>query len=70
VQRRYAELVRRTPSTPAPSCTASPPRQTAERILNGRLRLYPDKGHASMLTRKRAIREIVAFLRADDQPRT
>ena len=26
VQRRYAELVRRTPSTPAPSYTASPPR--------------------------------------------
>lgn len=45
-------------------------RLTAERIPNGRLRLYPDKGHASMLTRKRAIREIVAFLRADDQPRT
>jgi pimeloyl-ACP methyl ester carboxylesterase len=45
-------------------------RQTAERIPNGHLRLYPDKGHASVLTHKRAIREIVAFLRADDQPRT
>jgi pimeloyl-ACP methyl ester carboxylesterase len=45
-------------------------RQTAERIPNGRLRLYPDKGHAGVLTHKPAIREIVAFLRADDQPRT
>jgi pimeloyl-ACP methyl ester carboxylesterase len=45
-------------------------RQTAERIPNARLRLYPDKGHAGVLTHKPAIREIVAFLRADDQPRT
>jgi pimeloyl-ACP methyl ester carboxylesterase len=45
-------------------------RQTAERIPNGRLRLYPDKGHAGVLTHKPAIREIVAFLRTDDQPRT
>ena len=41
-------------------------RQTAERIPNGRLRLYPDKGHAGVLTHKPAIREIVAFLRADE----
>jgi pimeloyl-ACP methyl ester carboxylesterase len=45
-------------------------RQTAERIPNGRLRLYPDKGHAGVLTHRPAIREIVDFLRADDQPRT
>src|SRR5215213_5918994 len=45
-------------------------RQTAERIPHGRLRLYPDKGHAGVLTHKPAIGEIVAFLRADDQPRT
>ena len=45
-------------------------RQTAELIPHGRLRLYPDKGHAGVLTHKPAIREIVAFLRADDQPRT
>jgi pimeloyl-ACP methyl ester carboxylesterase len=43
-------------------------RQTAERIPHGRLRLYPDKGHAGVLTHKPAMREIVAFLRADDQP--
>jgi pimeloyl-ACP methyl ester carboxylesterase len=45
-------------------------RQTAERIPRGRLRLYPDKGHAGVLTHKPAIREIVAFLRTDDQPST
>jgi len=45
-------------------------RQTAERIPHGRLRLYPDKGHAGVLTHKPAIREIVAFLSAEDQPRT
>jgi pimeloyl-ACP methyl ester carboxylesterase len=45
-------------------------RETAERIPAGRLALYQDKGHASVMTHKRAIREIVAFLRADDQPRT
>jgi pimeloyl-ACP methyl ester carboxylesterase len=45
-------------------------RETAERIPNARLALYPDKGHAGVLTHKPAIREIVDFLRADDQPRT
>ena len=45
-------------------------RQTAERIPHGRLRLYPGKGHAGVLTHKPAIREIVAFLRTDDQPGT
>jgi pimeloyl-ACP methyl ester carboxylesterase len=45
-------------------------RQTAERIPHGHLRLYPDKGHAGMLTHKPATREIVAFLRTNDQPRT
>jgi pimeloyl-ACP methyl ester carboxylesterase len=45
-------------------------RETAERIPNGRLALYPDKGHAGVLTHKPATREIVAFLRTDDQPRT
>jgi pimeloyl-ACP methyl ester carboxylesterase len=43
--------------------------ETAERIPNARLALYPDKGHAGVLTHKPAIREIVAFLRAD-QPGT
>ena len=42
-------------------------RETAQRIPAGRLGLYPDKGHAGVLTHKRAIREIVAFLRADDR---
>ena len=45
-------------------------RETAERIPNARLCLYPDKGHAGVLTSKPALREIVAFLRADDQPET
>jgi pimeloyl-ACP methyl ester carboxylesterase len=45
-------------------------RETAERIPAGRLALYQDKGHAGVMTHKRAIREIVAFLRADDQVRT
>jgi pimeloyl-ACP methyl ester carboxylesterase len=45
-------------------------RETAERIPNARLRLYQDKGHAGVMTHKPAIREIVDFLRADDQPRT
>jgi pimeloyl-ACP methyl ester carboxylesterase len=45
-------------------------RETAECIPNARLRLYQDKGHAGVMTHKPAIREIVAFLRADDQPRT
>jgi pimeloyl-ACP methyl ester carboxylesterase len=43
-------------------------RETAERIPNARLSLYQDKGHAGVLTHRPAIREVVAFLRADDQP--
>ena len=43
---------------------------TAERIPNARLALYQDKGHAGVMTHKPAIREIVDFLRADDQPGT
>jgi pimeloyl-ACP methyl ester carboxylesterase len=42
-------------------------RETAERIPGARLRLYPGKGHAGVLTHRPAIREIVAFLRADQQ---
>jgi pimeloyl-ACP methyl ester carboxylesterase len=45
-------------------------RETAERIPNGRLSLYQGKGHADVLTYRPAIREIVAFLRTDDQPET
>jgi pimeloyl-ACP methyl ester carboxylesterase len=45
-------------------------RDTAERIPNARLALYQDKGHAGVMTHKPAIREIVEFLRADDQPGT
>jgi pimeloyl-ACP methyl ester carboxylesterase len=45
-------------------------RETAERIPDARLSLYPDKGHAGVMTHKPAIREIVAFLRADSQPPT
>ena len=45
-------------------------RDTAEGIPNARLALYQDKGHAGVMTHKPAIREIVAFLRADDQPGT
>jgi pimeloyl-ACP methyl ester carboxylesterase len=45
-------------------------RETAERIPDGRLRLYQGKGHAGVLTHKPAIREIVDFLRAEDQPGT
>jgi pimeloyl-ACP methyl ester carboxylesterase len=45
-------------------------RDTAERIPNARLALYQDKGHAGVMTHKPAIREIVDFLRADDQPGT
>jgi pimeloyl-ACP methyl ester carboxylesterase len=44
--------------------------ETAEGIPNARLRLYQDKGHAGVMTHKPAIREIVDFLRADDQPPT
>jgi pimeloyl-ACP methyl ester carboxylesterase len=40
-------------------------RQTAERIPGARLRLYPGKGHAGVLTHRPAIDEIVAFLTAD-----
>jgi pimeloyl-ACP methyl ester carboxylesterase len=45
-------------------------RETAESIPYGRLRLFPDKGHAGVITHRPAIREIVAFLGADDQPAT
>jgi pimeloyl-ACP methyl ester carboxylesterase len=45
-------------------------RETAERIPGARLSLYQDKGHAGVLTHKPAIREIVAFLRADQHPGT
>jgi pimeloyl-ACP methyl ester carboxylesterase len=45
-------------------------RDTAERIPNARLALYQDKGHAGVMTHKPAIREIIDFLRADDQPGT
>jgi hypothetical protein len=48
----------------------SSPEATAERIPDARLRLYPDKGHAGVLTHRRAIGEIVAFLTAGDQPET
>jgi pimeloyl-ACP methyl ester carboxylesterase len=44
--------------------------ETAERIPDARLALYPDKGHAGVMTHKPAIREIVDFLRADGQPPT
>jgi hypothetical protein len=47
------------------SCSGRRPRPSP----NGRLRLYPGKGHAGVLTHRPAIREIVSFLRADDQPR-
>jgi pimeloyl-ACP methyl ester carboxylesterase len=45
-------------------------RETAERIPDARLSLYQDRGHAGVMTHKPAIREIVAFLSADDQPPT
>jgi pimeloyl-ACP methyl ester carboxylesterase len=45
-------------------------RETAERIPDARLRLYQDKGHAGVMTHKPAVREIVAFLRVDQQPGT
>ena len=45
-------------------------RETAQRIPDARLSLYPDKGHAGVMTHKPAIREIVDFLRADGQPPT
>jgi pimeloyl-ACP methyl ester carboxylesterase len=40
-------------------------RETAERIPGARLALYQHKGHAGVITHRPAIREIVAFLRAD-----
>jgi pimeloyl-ACP methyl ester carboxylesterase len=43
-------------------------RETAERIPDARLSLYHDKGHAGVMTHKPAIREVVVFLRADQQP--
>jgi pimeloyl-ACP methyl ester carboxylesterase len=45
-------------------------RETAERIPDARLSLYQEKGHAGVMTHKPAIREIIDFLRADDQPGT
>jgi pimeloyl-ACP methyl ester carboxylesterase len=42
-------------------------RETADRIPGARLALYQHKGHAGVITHKPAIREIVAFLRADQQ---
>jgi pimeloyl-ACP methyl ester carboxylesterase len=45
-------------------------RETAEYIPDARLRLYQAKGHAGVMTHKPAIREIVDFLRGDDQPPT
>jgi pimeloyl-ACP methyl ester carboxylesterase len=41
--------------------------ETAERIPGARLRLDQGKGHAGVLTHRPAIREIVAFLLADQQ---
>jgi pimeloyl-ACP methyl ester carboxylesterase len=43
-------------------------RERAERIPDARLALYHDKGHAGVPTHRPAIREIVAFVRAGDQP--
>jgi pimeloyl-ACP methyl ester carboxylesterase len=43
-------------------------RETADRMPNARLALYHDRGHAGVLTHRPAIREIVAFLRADHPP--
>jgi pimeloyl-ACP methyl ester carboxylesterase len=42
--------------------------ETADRIPGARLALYQKKGHAGVITHRPAIREIVAFLRADRQP--
>jgi pimeloyl-ACP methyl ester carboxylesterase len=44
--------------------------ETAESIPDARLSLFPDKGHAGVITHRSAIRQIVAFLRADDEPAT
>jgi pimeloyl-ACP methyl ester carboxylesterase len=40
-------------------------RETADRIPDARLRLYPGKGHARVLTYPPAVREILRFLTAD-----
>jgi pimeloyl-ACP methyl ester carboxylesterase len=42
-------------------------RETADRIPGARLALYQGKGHAGVITHRPAIREIVAFLRANQQ---
>jgi pimeloyl-ACP methyl ester carboxylesterase len=42
-------------------------RGTAERIPGARLLLYPGKGHAGVMTHRPAIREVVAFLAADQR---
>jgi pimeloyl-ACP methyl ester carboxylesterase len=42
-------------------------RETAERIPGARLLLYPGKGHAGVMTHRPAVREIVAFLAADQR---
>jgi hypothetical protein len=41
--------------------------ETAERIPGARLALYQRKGHAGVITHKPAIREIITFLRTDQQ---
>jgi pimeloyl-ACP methyl ester carboxylesterase len=41
--------------------------ETADRISGARLALYQRKGHAGVITHRPAIREIIAFLRADQQ---
>jgi pimeloyl-ACP methyl ester carboxylesterase len=41
--------------------------ETADRIPGARLALYQHKGHAGVITHKPAIREIITFLRADQQ---
>ncbi len=43
--------------------------ETADRIPGSRLALYQDKGHAGVITHRPAIREIIAFLRADQPAR-
>jgi pimeloyl-ACP methyl ester carboxylesterase len=43
-------------------------RETATRIPDARLCLYPGKGHATALTHRRAVRDILGFL-TEDQPR-
>jgi hypothetical protein len=79
VQRRFAELsrqgrLRQAYATlgPALAATAASGRAYAAMrwLFGASQRLYRDKGHAGVLTHKPAIREMVAFLRADDQPET